>query len=193
MSGYILFVFIITDNYEQSMSIKERYSRFPRECGRIFGRVKVQETTGKRLTNCCQKNLSLIHICGGHQQLDFPAGKGGHDGFTFLRAHFAMQHTHLIALKGSAGKGVGVLLCILQVGWGIFHRLYQRTDDVPLQTAVQMVLQKTVGARLELGADDIGFDRLTVGRQLVDGGNVQIAVNQQRQRAGNRGCLLYTS
>ena len=98
-----------------------------------------------------------------------------------------MQHTHLIALKGSAGKGVGVLLCILQVGWGVLHRLYQRTDDVPLQAAVQMVLQKAVGARLELGADDIGFDRLTVGRQLVDGGNVQIAVNHQRQRAGNRG------
>lgn len=68
MSGYILFVFIITDNYEQSMSIKERYSRFPRECGRIFGRVKGQETTGKRLTNCCQKNTinlyEFLSVCG---------------------------------------------------------------------------------------------------------------------------------
>ena len=85
---------------------------------------------------------------GGHQQLDFTSGKSGHDGFTFLRAHFAVQHTHLIALKGSAGKGVGVFLCILQVGWGIFHRLHQRADDVPLQAAVQMVLQKAVGAQL---------------------------------------------
>ena len=97
-----------------------------------------------------------------------------------------MQDPDLIAGERAACQLVGIFLRVLQVDRRIFHRLHQRADNISLKPAVQMITEEVIGTLLELGGDDIGFDRLTVWRKLIDGGNIQVAVNHQSQSAGNR-------
>ena len=149
MSGYILFVFIITDNYEQSMSIKERYSRFPRECGRIFGRVKGQETTGKRLTNCCQKNTinlyEFLSVCGRIQ-----CRAEGH--LLYNAAVFANRETERIGEKVMA-RYEGVSASVIRR----LPRYYRFLYDL-IQRDVHRISSRELAELMNLTASQIRQD-----------------------------------
>ena len=50
-----------------------------------------------------------------------------------------------------------------------------------------MLFEEVISALFQLGADDVGLDRLTVWRKLVNDGYVQIAVDHQGKRPRDRG------
>ena len=69
------------------------------------------------------------------------------------------------------------------------HRLgflHQRADHVHLPPLLHLAAQKAVHALPLVLRHDAGLDPLAPRRQLVDDGDVQIAVEDQRQRARNR-------
>ena len=83
-------------------------------------------------------------------------------------------------LRGLFGT---VPLCICH-----FAVLDKRAHNVSLSACGALVVDKPVNARACLFSDGIRLNFLSSRRELVDNRNVQIAVNQQCQRARNRGC-----
>ena len=65
----------------------------------------------------------------------------------------------------------------------LFH---QRTDNVALTALVHLLFDEVQRAVALIGADQIGLDLRAAGRQLVDDGDIQIAVNDQPEGTGDR-------
>ncbi len=64
--------------------------------------------------------------------------------------------------------------------------LDQRADDEGLPPRTQLAAQELVGGRPFVLVHDAGLDRTATGRQLVQGGRVEVAVCRQRERARDR-------
>ena len=67
-----------------------------------------------------------------------------------------------------------------------FRFLDHRIHDIGLPAFVDLLFQKAVNALDVIGGDVLGDDGLAAGRQLIDDGDIQIAVDGERQRARNR-------
>ena len=113
-----------------------------------------------------------------------PREKARHDRLLFRAFHAAVEQAETVGGKFSRGKaaveggrGGGFLLPLLN----------ERADKVALQPRVEMLFDIGIGARAFIAADGKGGDRLPPGRQLVQHRDVEIAVEDQRQCAGNRG------
>ena len=120
---------------------------------------------------------------GGHQYIQITGGKGPHDGLFFGRLQLAVHQSDT-----QPGQN---LLQLVDVGGGslfvaaLFPFFHQRTDDIGLPSGVNFFLQKAVHI-LPFGlGNHPGHHRLTARGQLVQHRNVQIAVENQRQRPGD--------
>ena len=91
-----------------------------------------------------------------------------------------MRQNHFEPLRGLFGT---VPLRIRR-----FAVLDKRAHNVSLSACGALVVDKPVNARACLFSDGIRLDFLSSRRELIYNRDVQIAVNQQCQRARNRGC-----
>ena len=124
---------------------------------------------------------------GGHQNIALAGGEGRHDGFLVLGLHLAVEH-------GDAQVGEDVFLQLLGVGGDglaligdLLSIAHQRADDEDLMALVHLLADEGIDALAVILAHGEGIHLLPSGGQLVDDGHIQIAVDDEGQRAGDRG------
>ena len=128
-----------------------------------------------------------LNDSGGHQHLGAAGGKIRQSGRLFTRGLAAIGQSHAEVPERPAGQFLRVRLhgleAVLPVPLVIlFH---QRADDIGLPPGGELVTQKAIhGLALTL-AHDARIHRQAAGRHLVNDGQVQIAVEHQRQGTRN--------
>ena len=115
-------------------------------------------------------------------------GEGAHDGVLLLRLHLAVD-------GGNAKVGENFCLQMLCVGGDGLSLVGQLVvfrdhgaDDVGLPPLLHELAQKGVDARVIARGNGEGVDLLPSGRELVENGHVEIAVDHQRERARDGCC-----
>ena len=116
------------------------------------------------------------------QQLRAACREIGHHGVLFLRLHPAVQNADGQVAEiaaddlrvGGDARGVAVVF------------LDERADDIRLPPRVDVLLDIAERAASLGRVDQVGFDRLAAGRKLVEHGDVEVAVDHQRERARDR-------
>ena len=122
---------------------------------------------------------------GGHQCIQPPGLEILHDGGFFLGFQLAMHQPHPAVGQQRLGNVLVVGLDGVQPA--VRHILDGGADQIHLPPLVDLAVQKAVQVLPPLAGDAPGLDRGASGGQLVQNGNIQIAVNQQSQRAGDGG------
>ena len=100
----------------------------------------------------------------------------------FLRLHLAVQKPDAAVGQQCAGRLGVVGRHGLQVAHGLVF-LDGRADDVHLMPRRDLFVQKAVHIPALFAGDKPCFDGLAAWRQLVQDGNIQVAVHQKPQRA----------
>ena len=88
---------------------------------------------------------------------------------------------------GQVGEHLGGETLVLLAGGFVFDDIrlvHQRTDDEPLASLQYLLSQEAVGGLPAGGWQPFGSDFLPTRGKLVDGGNIQVAVQSQAQCAG---------
>ena len=122
---------------------------------------------------------------GGHQCVQPPGLEILHDGSFFLGLQLAVHQPH--PAVGQQRLGDVLVVGLDGVQPAVRHILNGRADQIHLPPLVDLAVQKAVQVPPPLAGDAPGLDRGASGGQLVQNGDVQIAINQQPQRAGDRG------
>ena len=130
-----------------------------------------------------------FHHGGGHQQLDLPGGKFRHDLFLLGGAHFAVEQADPILPKGAVGQLLGVFHGGFEMGGGrlFLLALHGGADEISLITCIEVAADIAEGPLPDLAIDEVGAHRLAACGQLIDDGELQIAVDDHSQGAGNGG------
>ena len=130
-----------------------------------------------------------FHHGGGHQQLDLPGSKFRHDFFLLGGAHFAVEQADPILPKGAVGQLLGVFHGGFEMGGGrlFLLALHGGADEISLITGIEVAADIAEGPLPDLAIDEVGAHRLAAGGQLIDDGELQIAVDDHSQGAGNGG------
>ena len=127
---------------------------------------------------------SHLHHGGGDQNLDLVFKKTLHDLIFFLRLHLAVEIFHLNKGRKPLPKSGGILDDILGLhGLALLHH---GTDHIDLPSLLHLSFDEGVGFFPVGSIHDAVLDGQPVGGQLIDDGNIQIAVEDYRQGPGNR-------
>ena len=120
---------------------------------------------------------------GGDQDVRLPPGEGGHHRLLFPGFHlpvdkgdFPVGEDLLLELFGIGGDGLAVIRRLVVA---LFDH---GTDDVGLTALAHELVQKGVDPGMIAAGDGVGLHRLSPRGQLVDDGDVQVSVQNQRQR-----------
>src|SRR5471030_1810246 len=120
---------------------------------------------------------------GGNQDLDMALFEPLHHGFLLVGAEAAVHQTDrnigedfarevlVLLLRGLDGEGFGLL--------------YKGIDHVRLAAFIDLAFQKAEGLLDLVGGIVPGLDGLAAGREFIDNGYVQIAVERHGKGAGN--------
>ena len=122
---------------------------------------------------------------GGHQCVQPPGLEILHDGGFLLGLQLAVHQAH--PAVGQQRLGDVLVVGLDGVQPAVRHILNGGADQIHLPPFVDLAVQKAVQVLPPLAGDAPGLDRGAPGGQLVQNGDVQVAVDQKPQRAGDRG------
>lgn len=120
---------------------------------------------------------------GSHQKLYITAGKGFHDGFFLFPGHLSVDEA--AAKPGKYRRPQLVIQGRGRLEVHVFRFFHEGTDDVTLLTGFHRLFHERIDAPAHGFTHSIGLDDLPSRWQVADGGHVEVAVQRQRQRAGN--------
>ena len=118
---------------------------------------------------------SNLDDCCGHQHLDLTFGKLLHQQIFLLGLHFSVQVLDPHRLRQVFSE----LFCVVHHIFRFYHLtgFHHGTDDIGLAACRRLPLDKPVGVLPVVRAHHAVFDGFSVGRKLIDNGNIQIAVD----------------
>ena len=154
--------------------------------------VKLRKTEAFGVFNEHHGGVGHVHADlddgGGNENVRFAGGEGAHDGLLFLRLHLAVEDP-----DAQVGENLGLQrLRVLSDGFSLVGKRIvlsdHRADDVRLPPFGGKTAQKGINALVVAALHGKGVDALARRRQLVHDGNIQIAVDHQRERARNGRC-----
>ena len=125
---------------------------------------------------------------GGDQHVQLAVFELVHHGGFFFRLQLAVHQADApVGQKGPGhvGEVAGHRLQIRRAGRFGITLLHPGADDVHLMALVDLVVQKMIHVPPLFAGHRVGFYRQAAGGQLVQNGDVQIAVHQKAQRAGD--------
>ena len=151
--------------------------------------VELAEAEALRVLHHHQIGVGHIHAHldhgGGHQNVRFPGGEGGHDGVLLPGLHLAVDEGHLQVREDLRLQLLGVFRHGLPLVGQLVILTDHGADDVHLPPGLHLLADKGVQPGVIGGGDGIGFNRLPSRWELVDDGHIQIAVQNQGQRPGD--------
>ena len=122
---------------------------------------------------------------GGDEGIQPPGLEILHDLGFFLRLEPAVHQAH--PAVGQQGLG-DVLVVALDGVKAAAARVFDGgADDIHLTPGTDLPVEEAVEVGPLLAGDAAGLDRLAARRQLVEDGDVEVAVHQQPQRPGDGG------
>ena len=151
--------------------------------------MELAEAEALRVLHHHQIGVGHVHTHldhgGGHQNVCFPGGEGGHDGILLPGLHLAVDESHLQVGENLRLQLLGVFRHGLPLVGQLVILADHGADDVHLPPGLHLLADKGVQPGVIGGGNGIGFNRLPSRWKLVDDGHIQIAVQNQGQRPGD--------
>ena len=122
---------------------------------------------------------------GGDEGVQPPGLEILHDGGFLLGLELAVHQAH--PPLGQQGLGNVLIIAFDGIQPAVRRFLDGGADDIYLPPGVDLPVQKAVQRSPLFAGDAPGLDRLAARRKLIQNGDVQVAVDQQAQRAGDGG------